>query len=434
MATLDADDLLAIRNIVTDELRSRSLVYSVRETFDGANGTNLNTISPSINFSGRTWKKLNGANILLDGAGAALQATDDFTQAGSLYGIPVGSENYILRVTVAGPQTSQFYIPFRINPSNDTYYALYVRQNTTSTFFRFIERRAASDIATIIDADPVPSLVGGTAYTYQIHVTGNVARAVIENFDYDGLQIEMDFNLDKTWAGIGGSRADVPFQLFECFPRPSSLGVNDLTTEIALLQAQVDLMYAIPAKAITENINAIADKVEENVQETVTTAAARSVVPISSVPFQVVRRYDNEIILRRFSSFSYTLNDVGALTGVTKLIFTIKEKKESEADSASVLQIVLTIPAASGTDGVTYVNKGSGSAVRTDGSIAIQEYTENDVAKKRIVIAASDKVTALISKYDNCTFDVKQVISGDSDIIEEGDVKILDVNTRTISS
>lgn len=163
-------------------------------------------------------------------------------------------------------------------------------------------------------------------------------------------------------------------------------------------------------------------------------AIARTVVPASALPFQVVRRYDNEIILRRFSSFIYTLNDVGALTGVTKLIFTIKEKKESEADSASVLQIVLTIPAASGTDGVAYVNKGSGSAVRTDGSIAIQEYTENDVAKKRIVIAASDKVTALISKYDNCTFDVKQVISGDSDIIEEGDVKILDVNTRTISS
>lgn len=160
----------------------------------------------------------------------------------------------------------------------------------------------------------------------------------------------------------------------------------------------------------------------------------RPIVPISALPFQVVRKYNNTAILRRFASFSWTLNNVGSLTGVQKIVFTIKDKRDSEADSASVLQIVASIPENAASDGVTYVNKQSGSAVRTSGKITVQAYMDDFVERHRIVIEASDKVTAIIDNYDNCTFDVKQIMADDSDILEEGILVIQGVSTRLISS
>ena len=85
----------------------------------------------------------------------------------------------------------------------------------------------------------------------------------------------------------------------------------------------------------------------------------------------------SDITIQRGDTETISLTDIGALTGYTKLWFTVKGKK-SQADSASLLQIEIA-------GGLLYLN-GAAASTATDGSITISDQATGDIS---IVIKAA---------------------------------------------
>lgn len=201
----------------------------------------------------------------------------------------------------------------------------------------------------------------------------------------------------------------------------------------------VDDSSVIDATTPQVNVISFDSSASTSISSTITgdvnvSAQTRVVVPVNAVPYNVVRDIDNQIIIRKYAGFSYTLQDVGDLAGVTKITFTVKGNRRLDLDAESLVQVVLTIPA-DAADGIKYLNKAAAASGDVgEGSIAVQTYTENDISKKRIVVSISDKATAKIPVLDTAVFDIKQFVSGDSDILDEGTVKIIEATTWTVSS
>lgn len=220
--------------------------------------------------------------------------------------------------------------------------------------------------------------------------------------------------------------------------------MDDALVASALLSWAVDsigyVQQMVFSRGVVDvNVVSFADAASTGIASTITgdvnvSAQTRVVVPVNSVPYKVVRDIDNQIIIRKYAGFSYTLQDVGDLAGVTKITFTVKGNRRLDLDEESLIQVVLTIPA-DAADGIKYLNKAAAiSGDIGEGSIAVQTYTESDISKKRIVVSVSDKATAKIPVLDNAVFDIKQFVSGDSDILDEGTVKVIEATTWTVSS
>lgn len=158
------------------------------------------------------------------------------------------------------------------------------------------------------------------------------------------------------------------------------------------------------------------------------------VVPLNTLPFKVQRNASSKLSLRRFVNFTHTINDVGSLNGANRLVFTIKESKDTEADDKSFVQVSATIPANSQTDGVLYANALPAGDSRTGGSVVVEDYTENNVAKKRVVVTIKDYVTALIPVAAEATFDLQYFTASGSFILDEGKISIENATTRSTTS
>ena len=163
-------------------------------------------------------------------------------------------------------------------------------------------------------------------------------------------------------------------------------------------------------------------------------AAARVVIPTNALSIPPVRTEVSRLRVLRRSSFTHTLENVGDLAGVSKIVFTIKDNKEIDNDAASLAQVVLSIPAASSTDGIKYLGGSAAGAKRTSGSIAVQSYTEGSESRKRIVVAIADDATASIPVESNGTFDIKLIMASDSEIVDSGKAVVEEVTTWETSS
>src|SRR5690606_28016224 len=105
-----------------------------------------------------------------------------------------------------------------------------------------------------------------------------------------------------------------------------------------------------------------------------------STVVVPLIEAQSLSTTSAAVVRYRGTRWAVTINDVGNLVGVSKIYMTFKRR--DEADANAVLQLLLSIPGAEG-DGLQRLN----GAVTTKslGSIEVQDYTEDDTAKKRII-------------------------------------------------
>lgn len=469
--------------------------YTIRDTFTDSDSTTLASHDSDVNFSGNPWKKQFSA-------GGTLEIQSNQVKLPALvFGLPytlytkdAGSENYIVRLRMAGARVEPVYFWFRVAADNKAY-CIQANHDGASSYLRLMYFDG-TNLTQLTEVNP-GSLTDGGFHWYQIHVVGSSVRAFVEGFGTE-TKTTMVNNLSETLIGLGGQRATQLVDEIQVIPISPGAAGTDLSTRMLLLEASVDsILTSVPAaiaslkdeigvqvvaemdadppsvnvtqvngtatSLLSEPIDAnvtevlgsaptlLSDPLEanltagaiESVAEAASTetasnisslAAARVVIPINAIPLDTNRVASSRLILNKRSSFTYTLSDVGDLTGVTSILFTIKDNKELDADSASLVQVKVSIPAASGTDGIQYLGAAAAGAKRTSGSIAVQTYTEGSVSKKRIVIAIADDATAMIPVEGDGTFDIKIVTSSDSEILDEGKAVVREVTTWETSS
>jgi hypothetical protein len=105
----------------------------------------------------------------------------------------------------------------------------------------------------------------------------------------------------------------------------------------------------------------------------------------------------DRISITRGDSLSASITGLGSIANYTKLWFTVKRER-NDADTAAILQVVLTNPAA-GTDGLLYLNGAAATAAQ--GSITV-----DDAAAGDITIAVDEVATAQLAD-SSCVYDVQ---------------------------
>jgi len=151
----------------------------------------------------------------------------------------------------------------------------------------------------------------------------------------------------------------------------------------------------------------------------------RVVVPVSSIPTQIVRRVDSKLLMRRWARFGHVIENVGDLAGVEKIVFTVKSNSDVDTDAESMIQVVLSIPGDAG-DGITYINGEEADSEEVElGSISAEDYTDNDEDKKRIVIEIMSAATGLVPVKNKARWDVKLVYENTSDVIDDGEIEVI---------
>lgn len=157
------------------------------------------------------------------------------------------------------------------------------------------------------------------------------------------------------------------------------------------------------------------------------------VVPVNANSIRTGRIASNPLVIRKSANLKHTINDTGELLGVTRLVFTVKDDLNLEADAAAVIQVSTSIPADVGNDGILILEGAAGGAERTSGSLAIVSYVENGTTMYRLEVNVKDTATALLNALTGATFDVKYFTSAGSFILDEGPAVIEHSTTRTTS-
>lgn len=119
----------------------------------------------------------------------------------------------------------------------------------------------------------------------------------------------------------------------------------------------------------------------------------------------------SDITVYRGTKWSVSLVNIGALTGWTKLYFTVRTLEE-QAEVQSQCQIKLTNPSA-GSDGLLYFN-GSNSVTAANGSITVDDEPTGDIT---ISVAAATTASAQTGTY---YYDVKMVTASNVTILTIG--------------
>ena len=207
------------------------------------------------------------------------------------------------------------------------------------------------------------------------------------------------------------------------------------TSGVQVLGMPSNVIYTSTVDLTANAISAVSSAASTETASSISSiAAARVVIPTNALSIPPVRAEVSRLRVLRRSSFTHTLENVGDLAGVSKIVFTIKDNKEIDNDAASLAQVVLSIPAASSTDGIKYLGGSAAGAKRTSGSIAVQSYTEGSESRKRIVVAIADDATASIPVESNGTFDIKLIMASDSEIVDSGKAVVEEVTTWETSS
>ena len=431
--------------------------FTIRDTFTDDDGTTLENHDSDVNFSGNPWN-----NQLINGGTLTIQS-NQIKLAGTEFGLPytlytkdAGSENYIIRLRMAGGRTEPTYFWFRV-AADDTAYGMQSNHDGAGSYLRIVYFDGTS-LTQLAEVNP-GSLTDDGFHWYQIHVAGPQVRAFVEGFG-PTVKTTMTFNLNETLIGLGGQRASQIVDEIQVIPLSPGVPGTDLATRLSLLEEVVDtLLTSVPAAitslkddigvATVEAIDADPPAVDlvanaisavssaastETASSISSIAAARVVIPTNALSIPPVRTEVSRLRVLRRSSFTHTLENVGDLAGVSKIVFTIKDNKEIDNDAASLAQVVLSIPAASSTDGIKYLGGSAAGAKRTSGSIAVQSYTEGSESRKRIVVAIADDATASIPVESNGTFDIKLIMASDSEIVDSGKAVVEEVTTWETSS
>lgn len=157
------------------------------------------------------------------------------------------------------------------------------------------------------------------------------------------------------------------------------------------------------------------------------------VFPVSANPLRTSRTATTPLLVRRATNFSYSLDDVGELPGVNRIVFTAKSDRNENTDAASLVQVSATIPALAGTDGILVLANAPAGDLRTAGSLAWESYVINEVTKYRLVLTLKDTATALMRTVATATYDIKYFTSEGSFILDEGPLIVNHSTTRITS-
>lgn len=226
----------------------------------------------------------------------------------------------------------------------------------------------------------------------------------------------------------GYYRFDVPDLAFAT--GVDSVLVGGSVTGMVIIGAKAQLTGYDPRTELTTAVLARIDTTLSTLQSTITAAitAAQTVITnlITSVAGALRTRDDDETsdLLRftRGDTISKSLLDLGALTGYTKLWFTMKEIEEQPDDDA-----ILQIGVGSGfaTPGLIYLNGEAGTAAQA--SITVDDGATGDIT---IVIEAVASAQLPPGRY---WFDVQVLIGGDPTTLTTGVVIVSADYTRATS-
>jgi hypothetical protein len=174
-------------------------------------------------------------------------------------------------------------------------------------------------------------------------------------------------------------------------------------TQIARVGADSDTL-----ETLSDQMDAIDSDVWSYSSRTLTQSAA-SVAAVLAGSDITIQRGDTETI---------SLTNIGALTGYTKLWFTVKARK-SQADSASLLQIEIA-------GGLLYLN-GAAASTATDGSITISDQATGDIS---IVIKAAATAVLEPGTY---FYDVQMLTASGVTTLTDGSFTVEGDVTRAVA-
>lgn len=128
------------------------------------------------------------------------------------------------------------------------------------------------------------------------------------------------------------------------------------------------------------------------------------------------------------ASYSATITGLTIPATWTKIWWTLKASAE-DADSAAILQLVVSNPAVGASDGVLYVMGAAASiAQRTLGSLTVNQ------AGGTVAVALDETLTAALRASSGFVWDVKSLESGgDADILTSGGANIVRTVTRAVA-
>jgi len=161
---------------------------------------------------------------------------------------------------------------------------------------------------------------------------------------------------------------------------------------------------------------ALLSEVEAAVPTAVWASATRTLTQSAASVVAVLAGSD--ITIQRGDTETISLTDIGALTGYTKLWFTVKGRK-SQADSASLLQIEKT-------GGLLYLN-GAVASTASDGSITISDEATGDIS---IVIKAAATAVLEPGAY---YYDIQMLSASGVNTMTYGTFTIEGDVTRTVA-
>ena len=189
-------------------------------------------------------------------------------------------------------------------------------------------------------------------------------------------------------------------------------GLNDapdLTVEVADLPTNAELASALLALqgADSDTLETLSDQLD--------LVEAMDVIPASATGAAVV---SGTISVYRHSTITFTLSDLGTLTGFTKLWFTAKDNPESD-DSDSYIQVEESV-------GLVVINKTA--ATPADGSLTVDDDVDGD-----ITVEIDESVASLLPTINSLYYDVKILNGGDVTILATGTMNILAPVTKAVS-
>lgn len=171
-------------------------------------------------------------------------------------------------------------------------------------------------------------------------------------------------------------------------------------------------------------VNALAADVLDDIAGDVWAYTSRTLThPTVTLPATVE---DSDVTVYRGTKWSIAFTNLGALTGWTKLYFTVRTLEE-QAEMQSQVQIKLTTPSA-GTDGLLYLNGSSSGLTASHGSITVDDEPTGDIT---ISLAAAASTSCQTGTY---YYDVKMITASNVTLLTVGGkLTILPDITRAVS-
>jgi hypothetical protein len=170
----------------------------------------------------------------------------------------------------------------------------------------------------------------------------------------------------------------------------------------ALGLAAADLDTQLDAIAAASGLTA------EQVKEAVWTAASRTLT--SSAAQTAAAVAGGTLALTSRATYTATLTGLTISASWSRMWFTVK-RDAKDADALSVVQIVVSNPAAGG-DGLLYLDGVAGTAAQ--GRLTV------DQAAGTVTIWIADDATACLPGRSGLVYDVKQLVAGDTTVLTVG--------------